>query len=174
MTSLTASPSAEETPAREVIDGRALRDTLGRFATGVTIVTTRTGEGAPVGITANSFSSLSLDPPLILWSLALKSPNLPAFAEGRAFVVNILGHHQDALAMQFARPSDDKFDGVAHGDNAAGVPLLEGALARLECRVEFTRSAGDHLLIVGRVHAISAGEGEPLLFYQGGFQRLSA
>ncbi|XKE46163.1 flavin reductase family protein [Halomonas organivorans] len=171
MTTLTASPRAEATPA---IDGRALRDTLGRFATGVTIVTARTEEGAPVGITANSFSSLSLDPPLILWSLALTSPSLPAFAEGRAFAVNILGHHQDALAMQFARPSDDKFEGVAHRDNAAGVPLLEGALARLECRVEFTRIAGDHLLIVGRVQAFATEEGEPLLFYQGGFQRLSA
>ncbi|TLF53060.1 flavin reductase family protein [Halomonas urmiana] len=171
MTTLTASPRAEATPA---IDGRALRDTLGRFATGVTIVTARTEEGAPVGITANSFSSLSLDPPLILWSLALTSPSLPAFAEGRAFAVNILGHHQDALAMQFARPSDDKFEGVAHGDNAAGVPLLDGALARLECRVEFTRIAGDHLLIVGRVQAFATEEGEPLLFYQGGFQRLSA
>ncbi|MFG6177532.1 flavin reductase family protein [Halomonas sp. THAF12] len=171
MTTLTASPRTEAAPA---IDGRALRDTLGRFATGVTIVTARTEDGMPVGITANSFSSLSLDPPLILWSLALTSPSLPAFAEGRSFAVNILGHHQDALAMQFARPSDDKFEDVAHGANAAGVPLLDGALARLECRVEFTRIAGDHLLIVGRVQAFSTEEGEPLLFYQGGFQRLSA
>ncbi|MBB3139302.1 flavin reductase family protein [Halomonas organivorans] len=171
MTTLTASPRAE---AALAIDGRALRDTLGRFATGVTIVTARTEEGAPVGITANSFSSLSLDPPLILWSLALKSPSLPAFAEGRSFAVNILGQHQDALAMQFARPSEDKFEGVAQHDNTDGVPLLDGALARLECRVEFTRIAGDHLLIVGRVQAFSTEEGEPLLFYQGGFQRLSA
>ncbi|WP_205738698.1 flavin reductase family protein [Halomonas heilongjiangensis] len=176
MTNMTAPAPARGNASEfsEVLDGRALRNTLGRFATGVTVVTSTTETGAPVGITANSFSSLSLEPALILWSLVLSSPNLAAFAEGRPFAVNILGAHQDELAMQFARSAEDKFAGVAHHANAHGVPLLAGALARLECRVEFTRIAGDHLLIVGRVQRFDTEEGEPLVFYQGSFQRVIA
>lgn len=175
MTDLTVPTAAARDVAAPELDGRELRNTLGLFATGVTVVTTTGAEGGElVGITANSFSSLSLEPPLILWSLALKSPNLPAFTEGRDFAINILERRQDALAMQFARPADDKFAGVSHRLNDAGVPLLDDALAQLECRVEFTRVAGDHLLIVGRVLAFHTAEGEPLLFYQGGFQRLCA
>ncbi|MFC6672759.1 flavin reductase family protein [Marinobacterium aestuariivivens] len=178
MTTMNAPTTAirsEETVEVQAFDSRELRNTLGLYATGVTVVTTTGAEaGEPIGITANSFSSLSLDPPLILWSLALKSPSLLAFAEGRDFAVNILEHRQDALAMQFARPSDDKFAGVSHRRNDAGVPLLDDALAQLECRVEFTRVAGDHLLIVGRVLAFSKADGEPLLFYKGGFQQLCA
>ncbi|NVK43286.1 MAG: flavin reductase family protein [Oceanospirillaceae bacterium] len=160
--------------AKAQIDTRELRNTLGTFATGVTVVTAIGEAQEAIGITANSFSSLSLEPPLILWSLALKSPSLGAFAGGRAFVINILDRDQEALAMQFARPSDDKFAGVSHRMNDAGVPLLDGALAQLECRVEFTRGAGDHLLIVGRVERFSKAEGEPLLFYKGAFQQLCA
>ncbi|WP_271911381.1 flavin reductase family protein [Vreelandella alkaliphila] len=173
MTTLTASKPAVEAGA-EALDPRALRQTLGHFATGVTVVTT-TGEGGePIGITANSFSSLSLEPPLILWSLGVQSPSLGAFAEGRHFAVNILGAQQEALAMQFARPAEDKFTGIAVQASVEGVPLLADSLARLECRVEFTRLAGDHLLIVGRVLRFASEAGEPLLFYQGGFQRLCA
>jgi flavin reductase (DIM6/NTAB) family NADH-FMN oxidoreductase RutF len=177
MTTLTAPttvPGAHEAPAVPMLDSRALRNTLGLFATGVTVVTALGEENKPIGITANSFSSLSLEPPLILWSLALKSPNLAAFEQGRPFVVNILDRQQDGLAMSFARAADNKFDGVSHRCNGAGVALLDDALAQLECTVEFTRVAGDHLLIVGRVAAFDTREGEPLLFYRGAFSQLCA
>lgn len=154
------------------IDPRELRDALGLFATGVTVVTAPGGEGEPVGITANSFSSLSLDPALVLWSLALRSPSLSAFEEGKSFAINILQKDQEALALQFARPSDNKFQSVDYTLNARKVPLLEGAQAQLECTVEFTRVLGDHLLIVGRVDTLNTSPGEPLLFYRGAFAQL--
>ncbi|WP_206081048.1 flavin reductase family protein [Marinobacter orientalis] len=168
MTTMTA-PGPAVDPV-EALDPLALRNTLGNFATGVTVITATGEDGEPIGITANSFSSLSLDPPLILWSLGVKSPNLDAFIEGRCFSVNILSAEQEALAMQFARPAEDKFAGVDVRSSAEGVPLLVESLARLECRVEFTRVAGDHLLIVGRVLRFASEEGKPLLFYQGSFQ----
>ncbi|MBA4501328.1 flavin reductase family protein [Marinobacterium marinum] len=157
-----------------VIDPRALRDALGLFATGVTVVTAPGGDHLPIGITANSFSSLSLDPPLILWSLALRSPNRGAFEEGKPFAINILQQQQEALAMQFARPVEDKFEGVEYRLNNRQVPLLEGAQAQLECTVEFTRILGDHLLIVGRVDALNSSPSEPLLFYRGAFAQLQS
>lgn len=165
-----AASAAALSPA---IDPRELRDALGLFATGVTVVTAPGSEGEAVGITANSFSSLSLDPPLVLWSLALKSPSLGAFEEGKPFAINILKREQEALAMQFARPSDNKFDGVDYSLNACHVPLLDGAQAQLECTVEFTRVLGDHLLIVGRVDALNTSPGEPLVFYRGAFVQVN-
>lgn len=154
------------------IDPRELRDALGLFATGVTVVTAPGSGDQPIGITANSFSSLSLDPPLVLWSLALRSPSIDAFAEGQPFAINILQREQEALALQFARPTDDKFKNVEYALNGYRVPLLEGAQAQLECTVEFTRVLGDHLLIVGRVEAMNTMPGEPLLFYRGAFAQL--
>ena len=155
------------------IDPRELRDALGLFATGVTVVTAPGTDGQPIGITANSFSSLSLDPPLVLWSLALRSPNLDAFEEGKPFAINILQQEQEALALQFARPLEDKFQHVEYALNGHKVPLLEGAQAQLECTVEFTRVLGDHLLIVGRVDALNAEPSAPLLFYRGAFVQLA-
>lgn len=156
------------------IDPRELRDALGLFATGVTVVTAPGSGDQPIGITANSFSSLSLDPPLVLWSLALRSPNLDAFEDGKPFAINILQRDQEALALQFARPVDDKFQDVEYELNACKVPLLEGAQAQLECTVEFTRVLGDHLLIVGRVDALNTSPSEPLLFYRGAFVQLES
>ncbi|WP_417533323.1 flavin reductase family protein [Marinobacterium stanieri] len=179
MTSVTtANVAAESSTAAAnlapAIDPRELRDALGLFATGVTVVTAPgTGKDA-VGITANSFSSLSLEPPLVLWSLALKSPSLDAFEEGKPFAINVLQREQEALAMQFARPLDDKYEGVEYSLNSRQVPLLDGAQAQLECTVEFTRVLGDHLLIVGRVDALNTAPGEPLLFYRGAFARLES
>ncbi|MBR9830478.1 MAG: flavin reductase family protein [Oceanospirillales bacterium] len=156
------------------LDTRALRNAMGHFATGVTVVTAP-GEGcAMVGITANSFSSLSLEPPLVLWSLALSSPNLASFAEGKLFAVNVLGQGQEAMAMQFAGARDNKFAGIDYQLNRQGVPLLADTLARFECQVEFTRRLGDHLLIVGRVNDFSTDEGEPMLFFKGRFGALDA
>lgn len=156
--------------ASPAFDPRELRNVMGRFATGVTVITGLDG----LGITANSFSSLSLDPALILWSLDLRSPNLDAFSIGVPFAVNILDLAQDELAMQFAKPSDDKYAGVQYKCNDAGVPLLDGALAQLECEVNYTKVLGDHLLIIGEVKDFHVSEGDPLLFYQGRFSSVSA
>ncbi|MBJ7555986.1 flavin reductase family protein [Marinomonas spartinae] len=161
------------TPAVEVplIDTRELRNTFGMFATGVTAITALGENGQLVGITANSFSSLSLDPAQILWSLVLTSPNVSAFDEGKYFNVNILSQSQEGLAMQMATRSEDKFAGVQYCLSPTGVPLLEEALATLQCQVEFTRVSGDHLLIVGRVLDFDrVEEGEPLVFYRGRFK----
>ncbi|MBV1789098.1 flavin reductase family protein [Marinobacterium sp. D7] len=170
---LAVAERTEFTPANQ-IDPRELRNTLGLFATGVTVVTAPGRDGRPVGITANSFSSLSLDPPLVLWSLALKSPNVQLFQQGKPFAINILGSQHQELALQFARPVADKFQDVAYGTNVHSVPLLEGAQAHLECTVSFTQELGDHLLIVGRVDAFAAEPGDPLLFYRGAFARLQS
>lgn len=171
-TQSVSSGSAVEMP---LIDTRELRNTFGMFATGVTAITALAEEGQLVGITANSFSSLSLDPALILWSLALNSPSLSAFDEGKHFNVNILSQSQEGLAMQLATRAEEKFAGVQYRLSSAGVPLLEDALATLQCQVEFTRVAGDHLLIVGRVlNFDKVDEGEPLVFYKGGFKQFCA
>ncbi|ATG74927.1 hypothetical protein AN401_14545 [Zobellella denitrificans] len=173
MTSATTLLKAEQ-PLQPAMDTRALRNAMGHFATGVTVVTAP-GEGnALVGITANSFSSLSLEPPLILWSLSLNSPSLAAFQEGQPFAVNVLCQGQEDLAMQFARASDDKFSGVEYHLNQRQVPLLAHTLAQFECEVAFTRCLGDHLLIVGRVQAFRCQEGEPMLFFKGQFKTLEA
>lgn len=174
MTTATAIRQAEPVTELAPLDTRALRNAMGHFATGVTVVTAPGEADTLVGITANSFSSLSLDPPLVLWSLALTSPNLASFAEGRPFAINVLGHGQEAMAMQFAGARDNKFAGIDYRLSPLDVPLLANTLARFECRVEFTRQLGDHLLIVGRVNEFDTSEGKPMLFFKGQFGALSA
>ncbi|WP_019451018.1 flavin reductase family protein [Cupriavidus sp. BIS7] len=155
-------------------DPRTLRRVCGRFATGVAIIGTCAPEGRPVGLTVNSFASLSLEPPLIVWSLALHSPNAGLFTPGALFGVSILRAGHDELARRFAKPQPDKFAGVPHRRCPRGVPYLEGALATLSCRVERADALGDHLLIVGAVEGLTASEGEPLVFYGGDFVRVAA
>lgn len=157
-----------------VPDPRALRRVCGRFATGVAIIGACGPDGRAVGLTVNSFASLSLDPPLILWSLARHSPNAGLFAPGGAFGVSILRAGHGDLARRFATPQPDKFAEVPHWRCPAGVPYLEEALATLSCRVQRADSLGDHLLIVGAVDGISASEGDPLVFYGGDFVRVAA
>ena len=156
------------------IDPRALRDAAGRFATGVTIVTTRDESGTPVGLTANSFSSVSLDPPLVLWSLAKTSRAAPAFVTADHFAIHVLGKDQQDLALRFASPVADRFAGVEQGQGAGGVPLLPGCSARLECSTWAVVDGGDHHVFIGRVVAIDAPD-EPrgsLVFLAGGFHTL--
>ena len=155
-------------------DPQALRRVCGRYATGVAVIGATGPEGRAVGLTVNSFASLSLSPLLILWSLALHSPNAPLFAPGERFGVSILRAGHGDLARHFARPSPDKFAGVPHRRCARGVPYIEEALATLACRVERADPVGDHLLIVGEVEQLAAGEGEPLVFYGGDFIRVAA
>ncbi len=149
------------------VDTYGLRRAMGRFVTGVTVVTTLTAHGIPVGLTANSFSSVSLDPPLVLFSLQARAPSLPAFIEAGWFAVNVLGSHQHQCSRQFSTPSPDKFDGIRHTPGLGGCPLLEGSLARFECRLDNRMPAGDHVIVVGRVVRVTHRDGEPLIFAGG-------
>ncbi|HTM96253.1 MAG TPA: flavin reductase family protein [Croceibacterium sp.] len=154
------------------IDPLAFRNALGRFATGVTVVTTADAEGRKYGVTANSYNSVSLDPPLILWSLARSSRSMAAFAECRFFVVHVLGAHQEDLALRFAARGDDKFAGMAVREGAGGAPLFDDCLAHFECRVEDRIEGGDHVIFLGHVVGFAAGDHDPLIFHSGRFTRV--
>ena len=149
------------------IDPRTLRNALGRFTTGVTIVACNDVAGAPVGLTANSFSSVSLSPPLVLWSLSLRSPNLPNFLQATHFAINVLAHDQIPLSQRFAKPVPRKFEGVAHGFGAHGMPLLDGAAAQFECRTEARHYSGDHVIFIGQVLQYSYADRAPLGYCRG-------
>lgn len=161
---------AAKLEAGEMLDPRELRRALGQFATGVTVITTREADSpAPVGITVNSFASVSLDPPLILWSAARSSMRHAHFSGAQAFAVHVLARGQGPLAERFAR-SGDGFAGLAHNLNPEGVPILSDTLARFECRTEATHEGGDHTIIIGRVLRFTSSPGaEPLVFAQGTF-----
>lgn len=144
---------------------RRFRDALGAFATGVCVVTARGADG-PMGITANSFASLSLDPPLVLWSPARASRRFPVFRDAAHFAIHVLGEDQFALARHFAlNGTDFSMEGV--GMNPEGVPLLPRSLARFECRQEAVHGGGDHALIIGHVLRVSHRGGTPLVFSAG-------
>jgi flavin reductase (DIM6/NTAB) family NADH-FMN oxidoreductase RutF/DNA-binding MarR family transcriptional regulator len=156
-------PVEEGDPAR---DPRAFRRCLGQFATGVTVMTGM-GEEGPFGVTANSFSSLSLDPPLVLWSIARSSRSLNAFAAADRFAVNILGVEQVALSQLFSSPVDDRFAGLDWRPGSGGAPVLPGILALLECETEARHDGGDHLILVGRVRRYARYAGGALVYAQG-------
>jgi flavin reductase (DIM6/NTAB) family NADH-FMN oxidoreductase RutF len=152
---------------------RDLRDAFGLFATGVTVVTGVRPDGEPVGVTANSFTSVSLEPPLLLWCLANASSAAPAFAAGATFAVHVLSHHQHEIALHFARRAPDKFEGKA-ARTAAAPPHLPGVLCRFDCRVHGAHDGGDHLIIVGEVQGIVRHPGTPLAFHAGRFGHFTA
>lgn len=149
---------------------RSYRNALGQFATGITIVTARTAEG-PVGMTANSFNSVSLNPPLVLWCLAKDSQRRPAFEQASEFGISVLRADQYDLAMDFAKEGQC-FSAANSFDGASGVPLIRGALANFECRLERAMDAGDHEIILGRVERVSYVEGDALIFQGGQFGTL--
>lgn len=149
------------------MDERHLRNALGRFVTGVTVITTRTAGGRLEGLTANSFSTVSLDPPLVLWSLRAASSSLASFEQSEHFAVNVLGAWQFALSEHFAKRSPDKFQSVVHAPGLGGCPLLFGALATFECTKETTVVGGDHVVFFGRIERAAYREGEPLVFSAG-------
>jgi flavin reductase (DIM6/NTAB) family NADH-FMN oxidoreductase RutF len=151
------------------LDQQALRSALGCFATGIAVVTTRGGDGLPVGLTVNSFNSVSLDPPLILWSISLSAPSLPAFRDHDGFAVNILAADQAEICMQFARGAEDKFSGVGWREGRFGVPLIEGAVAQFECSTHARHPGGDHEIYLGRVVGLSASDTPPLVIWRGSF-----
>ncbi|WP_306030828.1 flavin reductase family protein [Stappia sp. MMSF_3263] len=148
-------------------DHRSFRNALGRFVTGVTIVTTLDAAGRPVGLTANSFNSVSLDPPMVLWSLSLRSQNRPVFEAARHYAVNILASDQQALSDRFARPVADRFAGVSWRAGRCGVPVLDGVTAVFECMNDTRMEGGDHLVFLGRVEAFDHSDKEPLIYHSG-------
>lgn len=145
-------------------DQRELRNVLGSFVTGVTIVTTLDGDGKPLGVTANSFSSVSLEPPLILWSQALTARSFPAFRDSERFVINILAEDQAHVSQRFAKAGEDKFAGVAVREGIGKLPLIDGCTAYLECRKVATYPGGDHAVFIGHVENIELRERKPLAF----------
>jgi flavin reductase (DIM6/NTAB) family NADH-FMN oxidoreductase RutF len=145
-------------------DPRELRHALGRFATGITVVTTLTPAHKREGLTANSFAALSLDPPLVLWSLNRKAKSLASFERSERFAVNVLAAHQRHISNHFAMPQPDKFAHLAWQPGLGGCPTLPDCLALFECRLERTVAGGDHVLFIGRVERFRWRAGEPLLF----------
>jgi len=155
-------------------DARQFRDALGCFATGVSVVTSYNRQNEPMGVTVNSFSSVSIDPPLILFSLAHTGNHCQEFKVSGKFAVNILSSSQMDLCNCFASPKENRFDGVAHTLGENGTPVFEGCLAVLECETFALQEAGDHLVFICRVTNVRAKtEVSPLLFYKGNFPKLS-
>ena len=157
------------TPGPET--ARDFRDALGRYATGVTVVTTQSDLG-PLGITANSFASVSLDPPLVLWSPARASRRFPAFADCAHFAIHVLGEEQENVCRQFSREGTD-FGGLDWTTGDAGTPLINGCLARFECETAARHDGGDHLIIVARVTRAAWRGGDPLVFSSGAYGRFN-
>jgi flavin reductase (DIM6/NTAB) family NADH-FMN oxidoreductase RutF len=156
-------------------EGRAFRDALGWFATGVTIITTRGPAGELVGFTANSFASVSLEPPLVLFSLNRGANCLDAFESASHFAINVLAEDQTALSSRFANPIGAKWDGVAVARGIDGCPILGGTLAVFECAVDAIHDGGDHRIFIGRVLRMrAAADGRPLLFNRGAYRALGS
>lgn len=153
-------------------DTASLRRTLGRFATGVTVITCAAADGAPRGITANSFTSVSLEPPLILWNIGKDSAQLHAFLGARYFAVNILARDQQAVAEAFARRDNRGFDEAGYAAGEHDVPELDGTVASLFCRTWRVSECGDHFIIVGEVLRHRRAAGEPLLYHAGEYASL--
>lgn len=180
---------APPSPAQATVDAaslaqdaaRRLRHALGCYPTGVTVVTTRAPDGRPVGLTVNSFASLSLEPPLLLWSLSNRSPSLRAFRSGSHFAINVLAHGQQALAQRFANPRVvDKFEGVdllrpaTHEQSGHDVPVLSDSAAWFVCACRDAIETGDHTLFIGRIEAYdSVVPQAPLVFHAGAFTALA-
>jgi len=144
------------------------RAALGMFATGVTIVTGLDADGKPVGVTANSFNSVSLDPPLVLWSLGRNAASMAVFEQGSHYAINILASNQRALAERFGRRSGNRFAGVAFEPGAGGAPVLDGSAAVFECRNRSRYQEGDHVIFVGEVERCAHRAGaHPLIFHGG-------
>ena len=169
---MDGTPMSEQVFTPDTAHQRAFRDALGHFATGVTVITTHSDKG-PLGITANSFAALSLDPALVMWAPARFSRRFDAFAEASHFAIHVLAEDQLWLARHFARDGlDFALDGV--GEGVGGVPLLPGCLARFECARHAVHPGGDHAIVVGEVLRVQAREGAGLSFFAGQYGRIDA
>lgn len=153
---------------------RSFRDALGHFATGVAIITIKGPDGAPIGLTVNSFASVSLDPPLVLWSLDRMSDRFDAFMRAEHYAVNILGDANQALSRRLSRKGEFTLDGEPLRTGAHGVPILSCAIAGFECRIEQRHEGGDHIIFVGRVLDYAhTSHGRPLVYYRGRYRVLA-
>ena len=154
------------------VDPAQFRQLLGRFATGVTVVTTRDPHGRPIGMTASSIASVSLDPPLLLVSVSREHDMHAALAVASRFVVNVLAADQEALSRRFAAEHPDRFDGIGYTETKHGLPILEGVLATIECEKRAEAPGGDHTVFFGLVTGGSVTDRAPLLYYRGGYASL--
>jgi flavin reductase (DIM6/NTAB) family NADH-FMN oxidoreductase RutF len=154
-------------------DARTLRDAMGCFATGITIITSRDGDGTPIGLTANSFTSLSLDPPLLLVCVANTAGSAPVLREAEHFAVNMLQVSQQATSNRFAGKGEDRFAATAWSEGETGMPLIDGALGAFECKRHAIHDGGDHFILVGEVvRAQFEPRRDPLLYFRGKYRRL--
>lgn len=170
MTLETTKPSKFST---ELFNTRDLRDALGTFATGVTIVTTTLPTGEPIGFTANSFTSVSLDPPLILVCIAKSAAGYAAYTSANAFCVNVLSEDQRDLSGTFAQRGTDKFVGVSWHQDRTGSPILDGSVSYFDCNMHQVVDAGDHAILLGRVVAFDATDDTPLCYHRGKYAALA-
>jgi flavin reductase (DIM6/NTAB) family NADH-FMN oxidoreductase RutF len=154
-------------------DKRDLRKALGSFGTGVTVVTSGNSQSRWVGVTANSFSSVSLEPPIVLWSLVSTSPNLEVFDQTERFVINVLGLEQVELSKQFSKSLTDKFAGVDCVEGLGGVPIIQNCVATFECKTVQRILVGDHVLFLGQVENYVYEGKTPLLFCQGQYVQVA-
>jgi flavin reductase (DIM6/NTAB) family NADH-FMN oxidoreductase RutF len=145
------------------------RAALSQFATGITVVTTRSPDGTLHGLTVNSFNSVSLDPPLVLWSLANKARSMAAFTSASHYMVNVLAGHQLELALRFSQPMEDRFAALDFIESDTGLPILPGVAAWFECRNRSRYLEGDHVIFVGQVERCHANPSKPLGFHGGKF-----
>ena len=152
---------------------RDLRNALGGFATGVTVVTARNGDGTTAGVTVNSFCSVSLDPPLVLWCLCKSASSGRVFLDATHFAIHVLAEDQAHLSTRFSRPSHDKFAGLDVSRGLGGAPVLDGVVSLFECRCEQRIDAGDHYIMLGRVERYGHTGGPPLLFHTGAYRKLA-
>jgi 4-hydroxyphenylacetate 3-hydroxylase, reductase component len=151
------------------IDSHDVRQAVGVFTTGVTVVTSCDDSGTRYGLTANSFASVSLEPPLVLFCVSHQAPSLDGFNRSRHFAINVLASDQEEIAKRFARPAQDKFAGLDWRVGIFGAPLLDRCIAHIECTFEHHYPSGDHDIIIGRVHRVRAYQGEPLIFHRSRF-----
>lgn len=155
------------------VDSAVFRQLLGRFATGVTVLTTVDGAGNPAGMTANSLASVSLAPPLLSVCVDRAAEMFGAIVVARHFAVNILAEDQEDVSRRFAAPEHGPFSGVGYHTSENGLVLLDGAIAHIECLREATHEAGDHVIVIGRVVGGGTRDGRPLIYYRGGYASLS-
>jgi flavin reductase (DIM6/NTAB) family NADH-FMN oxidoreductase RutF len=155
-----------------MIDHDTFRAVLGRFASGITVITARDAQGTPHGMTVSAFSSLSLDPPLVLVCIATDATMAPVLAQAETYGVNMLCAGQEPLSRRFAGKMDDRFAGIGYRNGELGAPVLDDVLAWMQCRIVARHPAGDHVIVVGHVEHAGTGDGKPLLYYRGGYASL--
>ncbi|WP_321390280.1 flavin reductase family protein [Emcibacter sp.] len=159
---------------KPAINSMEFRRALGAFTTGVTVITARSADGEPVGVTANSFSSVSLEPPLVLWSLAKTAFSLPVYTDAEYFTIHILAENQQALSNRFASRGEDKFADLDVDDGLGKTPLLDGCCARMQCKTVYQYEGGDHIIFVGEVLDLACNDVPPLVFQAGKYVSVSS